>query len=584
MFISIPSLWSFLKPKRKRQFGLLALVMVIASFSEVLSIGAVLPFLGTLAAPEALFKHALVQPFIQALNLTRPQELILPFTIVFILAVIFSCAMRVLLLWLQTSISYSIGADLSNEIYERALYQPYEAHLFQNSSQLIDGITNKVGAVVANIILPILIILSSTLMLTGLVGVMIAIDPLIVLFSFGGFGFIYFIISVTTKKQLATNSQKISLNSVKAVKALQEGLGGIRDVLIDGSQKTFCAIYRHADFSFRRAQASNLIIAGAPRFLIEALGMVLISVFAYAVSIRDGDFSQAIPILGMIALGAQRILPVMQQLYSSFSNLKGSQDSLNDVIALLSKQIPYRANEEALAPMKFENSFKLDKVFYSYFHQGPQVLNNISFEIKKGSRVGFMGTTGSGKSTLLDIIMGLLLPTSGTLEVDGKQITYKNYRAWQARIAHVPQAIFLADASIAENIAFGVPIERIDMQRVKTAAQKAQIDNIVDSLDNKYLTLIGERGIRLSGGQRQRIGIARALYRNAEVLIFDEATSALDGDTELAVMQAINTLNSDVTVLIVAHRLSTLAGCDYIYEVINGNLVLSTLLEANGLS
>jgi ABC-type bacteriocin/lantibiotic exporter with double-glycine peptidase domain len=571
----IPRLWQHIAPRRKKQLGLLLLVMIVASFAEVISIGAVLPFLGVLTAPEKVFNHELAQPIINLLNLTQPQDLLLPLTLLFIAAAIVSAATRLLLLWLQTRLGHAIGADFSIEIYQRTLYQPYQVHLSRNSSQVIAGISGKVNAVVYSAILPLLAITSSTLMLTVILAALIAIDPWVALIAFGGFGSIYLLITLATRKRLAADSQKISRNSNQVIKALQEGLGGIRDVLIDGTQKTYCAIYRTADISLRQAQANNSILGGSPRFLIEALGVSLIALLAYGISGREAGFAQAIPILGALALGAQRLLPVMQQLYQSWSSLKGGQVSLNDVLDLISQPLPDHVNEPVPEPIKFADSIRLNNIGFRYSDQGSQVLSNINLDIKKGSRVGFIGITGSGKSTLLDIVMGLLPPTSGSLEVDGTAITTKNHRAWQAHISHVPQAIFLADISTAENIAFGVPLEKIDMQRVKGAAEKAQIAQTIESWDKQYQTSVGERGVRLSGGQRQRIGIARALYKKANVIVFDEATSALDNETEAAVMDAINAIGNDITVLMVAHRLSTLEGCDTVYELSHGKIIKS---------
>jgi ABC-type multidrug transport system fused ATPase/permease subunit len=567
------TLWSLISVRRKKQLGMLLAVMIITSFAEVVSIGAVLPFLGALTAPESLFNNPLAQPLINALKLTKPQDLILPLTGIFVTAAILSGAARVLLLWLQTRLGYAIGADLSIQIYHRTLFQPYQVHLSRNSSEVIAGISSKVSTVIYSIIMSLISIVSSTIIFVVIFMALIVIDPWVALGTFAGFGLIYFAITIATKERLAKNSQLISQNSNKVIKALQEGLGGIRDVLIDGTQLIYCAIYRSADVSLRRAQAENHIISGAPRFLIEALGTSLIALLAYGISTRNTDFSQTVPILGALALGAQRLLPVIQQLYSSWSAIKSGEASLNDLLDLMGQPLPAHLSELEPGQVKFEKSILLNQISFRYSDQSSQILSNISLEIKKGWRIGFVGATGSGKSTLLDIVMGLLQPTSGTLEIDGIPITHRNYRAWQSHIAHVPQAIFLADISIAENIAFGVPIEKIDMQRVKLSAEKAQIAKTIESWERKYQTLVGERGVRLSGGQRQRIGIARALYKEADLIIFDEATSALDSDTESAVMDAINAVDRKITLLIVAHRLTTLKGCNVVYRLDKGLLM-----------
>lgn len=562
-----------MQPHRKRALVVLLLVTIFTSIAELVSIGTLLPFLGALTEPEKIFSHKLAQPIIWALNLSRAEDLLLPITVLFICAAIISATARVILLWLQTRMGHAIGADLSIAIYERTLYQPYQTHLSRNSSQVIAGIAAKVNTVIYNILLPLLTLISSILLLTVLLVALIVIDPWVALLAFGGFGSVYFLITLVVRKHLSINSNTISKNNDLVIKALQEGLGGIRDVLIDGTQKTYCAIYRSADVSLRRAQAVNQVLSNTPRFIIEAIGISLIALLAYGLSSRAAGFAQAIPTLGALALGAQRLLPVMQQFYQSWSSLKSGRDSLNDVLELISQPMPEDLNESALRPIKFEGSIRLKNIDFRYPGHNLLALSNISLEIRKGARVGIVGKTGSGKSTLLDIIMGLLTPTSGTLEVDGTRITARNNRAWQAHIAHVPQVIFLADVSIAENIAFGVPVEKIDMHQVVRAAEKAQISQTIESWKEKYQTLVGERGVRLSGGQRQRIGIARALYKRADVIVFDEATSALDNATESEVMKSINAISDDVTVIIVAHRLSTLHSCDTVYEISDGKIV-----------
>jgi ATP-binding cassette subfamily B protein len=354
------------------------------------------------------------------------------------------------------------------------------------------------------------------------------------------------------------------------VRALQEGLGGIRDVLIDGTQAIYCKIYRSADVPLRRAQANNQIIGASPRFIIEALGIALIAVLAYTLTGREGGVAAAIPLLSALAIGAQRLLPVLQQLYGSWSSLRGGKASLNDVLDLLEQPVPEYARSLISEPIPFRQSIHLNNTSFRYTEKTAWVLHDLNLEIPKGARVGFIGTTGSGKSTLLDIIMALLTPCKGSLVIDGTTITEQNFRSWQAHIAHVPQSIFLADTTIAENIAFGVPPEQIDYQRVERAAEQAQIAKTIKSWEKGYETFVGERGVRLSGGQRQRIGIARALYKQADVIVFDEATSALDNETELAVMREIEKLGRELTILLIAHRLTTLKTCDLIVELADG--------------
>jgi ABC-type multidrug transport system fused ATPase/permease subunit len=565
-------LWHHISPRRRGQFGLLLVLMLLASFAEILSISAVLPFLGVLTVPERVFEHAAAKPVIDALGLTAPEQLLLPLTIAFGSAVLIAGAMRLLLLWASTRLSFAIGADLGISIYRRTLYQPYAVHVARNSSEVISGISGKANGAIYNTVLPALTIISASLMMITILIALLTVEPVIALLTFSGFGLIYVLIIRLTRRKLLTDSQCIARESVQVIKSLQEGLGGIRDVLIDGSQATYCEIYRKADLLLRRAQGNGAFISASPRYAVEALGMLLISVLAYTLAQQTDGIAKAIPVLGALALGAQRLLPVLQQAYGSWIGIQSGQASLQDTLELLDQPLPGYVDQPAAQPLTFNHNISLKQLEFRYSPQTPYILKKINLTIAKGSRVGFIGTTGSGKSTLLDIVMGLLEPTDGTLEIDSHPITPGNHRAWQAHLAHVPQAIFLADSTIEENIAFGVPVEQIDPQRVRQAAQQAQIANNIESWPKQYQTFVGERGIRLSGGQRQRIGIARALYKKVDVIIFDEATSALDQETEQAVMEAIEGLSEDLTLLIIAHRLTTLKNCTQIVELGEGGI------------
>ena len=562
--------WLKISSRRKTQFGALLVLMVIASFAEVISIGAALPFLGALTDPDRLFQVPAMQPLIRIFDLSKPLQLILPLTILFGFAAVIAGAMRLLMLWANTRLAFAAGADLSMDIYRRTLYQPYEVHCARNSSEVINGISTKANGVIYNMILPVLTLISSTIVMIAILIALFFVQPVVALAAFFGFGLIYLSIIFITRKQLAIDSELIARESSAVIKSLQEGLGGIRDVLIDGSQAAYCKIYRDADLPLRRAQGNNQFIAQSPRYALEALGMLLIAFLAFALSQSNHGVASAIPILGALALGAQRLLPVLQQAYSSWINVSGTQASLRDILKFLDQPLPAYADDLGVQSMSFEKEISLSHLCFRYRPETSWVLKDLNLTIKKGSRVGFVGTTGSGKSTLLDIVMGLLQPSQGELKIDGTVLTIKNQRSWQTHIAHVPQTIFLADSTLEENIAFGIPKGQINFDKVKEAAKKAQIAHVIDGLPEGYQTHVGERGVRLSGGQRQRIGIARALYKDADVIIFDEATSALDTETEEAVMEAIEGLSKDLTILIIAHRLSTLATCTQVVDLEGG--------------
>ena len=564
-------LWGHIDRRRRIQLFVLFLLTVSVSIVEIVSIGAVLPFLGLLTSPERVFQHPLAQHIIQPLGIATPQEMLLPMTVIFALAGFLSCSVRLLLILVQTRLSQAIGADFSYEMYRRTLYQPYSIHISRNSSEVISGISHKAAAIVANALLPLMTIVSSAILLSAIFIALMSLQPTIALQVFGGFGVIYVLLILATKRKMVRYSKQIAQGQTSVMRVLQEGLGGIRDVLIDGTQKVYCNTYRAVDAPMRKAVANVHIVSVSPRYGVEALGMILISLLAYTLAIRDAGITNAIPILGALALGAQRMLPMLQQIYSGWSLLRGGQMSISDALDLMDQPLPEYVGKPSLSNLKFERSIELSNVSFSYPQGGRDVLRQINFSIPKGCHLGIIGTTGSGKSTLLDLIMGLLSPTSGEMVVDGQLIDDKSLRAWQTLIAHVPQAIFLSDASIAENIALGVRKEEIDYPRVRDAAEKAQLSSFIESLEDKYNTSAGERGVRLSGGQRQRIGIARALYKHAELLVLDEATSALDNETEGSVMQVLGALRG-LTIIIVAHRLSTLKKCDQIVELESGSI------------
>ncbi|MEI6224931.1 MAG: ABC transporter ATP-binding protein [Deltaproteobacteria bacterium] len=567
MLQDVARLWRLLTPRRRGQFLLVVVVMVVASLSEMVSIGTVVPFLGVLASPERWFAMPALRPLIDLLGIHSPSGLVLPLTALFCAAAVLADATRFLLVWATTRVTYGAGADLSIDIYRRTLYQPYSVHVARNSSEVISGIVSKTSTVVSGAYLPLATFLGSALLIVSIVGTLMAIDFVTAVSAFVGFGLLYALFSGVTQRRLVRNGELIAARQTEVMKSLQEGLGGIRDVLIDGSQQVYCEAYQRADLSMRGAEASNSFIGWGPKFAMEALGMVLIAALAWTFRGSPGGLASAIPVLGAIALGAQRLMPALQQGYLSWTAMLGSQASLRETLRLLDQPLPDHAGRPNPPPIPFEREIELRDVGFRYTPGGPWVFRHLDLHIPRGSRVGFKGTTGSGKSTLIDLVMGLLDPTEGDLLVDGQPIGNANRRAWQVRIAHVPQSIFLADTTIAENIAFGLPRDQVDMDRVREAARRAHIADDIESWPSGYSTRVGERGVRLSGGQRQRIGIARALYKKASVIIFDEATSALDSDTEESVMRSIAGLGPDLTLLIVAHRLSTLQGCDRIVEV-----------------
>lgn len=569
----IARLWHHIGLRRRRHFVLLLLLMLLSGIAEIVSLGMVLPFIGVLAAPDTVMQYSLAKSFAQVWGIQSGDELILPLTVAFAVAALVAGAVRLLLVRVSTRLTFLSGSDLSIEIYRRTLYQPYRVHVARSSSEMISGITNKVGHTVLGVMLPLITLISASVLLIAIMSALIAINYVVATVAVVGFGGCYLLVTWFAKWRLQRNGERIAREHTQVVKALQEGLGGIRDVLLDGSQPSYCDVYRRADRPLRLAVGDNVFLGQFPRFAIEALGMVLIAALAYVLSFQAGGLAAALPALAALALGAQRLLPALQQGYSSWASITGSHASLVDTIELLDQPLPHELLEPAPEPLALQRSLELSNLRFRYTDDGPWVIDGIDLAIGSGERVGFVGATGSGKSTLLDLLMGLLSATSGKIMIDGETLSGNRIRAWQRSIAHVPQSIYLADSTLAENIAFGVPKADIDMQRVRCAADQAQIAAFIEKDRQGYDAVVGERGVRLSGGQRQRIGIARALYKNASVLILDEATSALDNATEQSVMNAIDGLARELTILIIAHRLSTVRGCDSIVELKEGRVV-----------
>jgi ATP-binding cassette, subfamily B, bacterial PglK len=572
-------LWHHLSSRRRHQFVLIIGLMLVGALAEVVSLGAVLPFLGILTAPQAVFNYRIVAHAAHAFGITTPSQLLLPLTIAFVTIALVAGAIRILLLRVSTRFIFAAGADLSIEVYRRTLYQPYSVHVARNSSEVISGITNKVSGTVLGVLLPLMTLMSSVMLLVMVPAALIAIDPIVALVASAGFGTSYALITWLSRRRLQQNSRRIADEQTRVMKALQEGLGGIRDVLLDGTQPVYCEVYRQADHMLRRAQGDNVFIGQSPRSLMEAFGMVLIAVLAFGLSRSSQGVATALPVLGALALGAQRLLPALQQSYGAWASIAGSQASLADTVALIDQPLPPELVLLVPAPLPLRDAIRFKAVRFRYASDGPWILDGLDLIIPRGARVGLVGGTGAGKSTTLDLLMGLLAPTEGEVLVDGQPIVGARVRAWQRTIAHVPQSIYLADTTFAENIAFGIPRAAIDMQRVRHAASQAQIADFIESRAEGYEAYVGERGVRLSGGQRQRIGIARALYKRASVLVLDEATSALDNATEQSVMEAIEGLHRDLTILLIAHRLTTVRRCDTIAVLEHGRVVAQAPYE-----
>lgn len=577
-FSILMRLWRHLSRHRRRQFAPLLVLTGVSALAEMLGLGIVFPFIGVLISPERFMAIPVVRSVMSGIGIETGREILFWLTAIFVFVTLAAFAVRLVLVWATSRLAFAVAGDLNEEVYRRTLYQPYIVHISRNSSEVIAGISTKVSHAMV-FLQQTLVMISSLIVLAALVMTLIVIEPVTAISSGLTFAAAYLIISTLVKRRLGHNGVVLSTEAARTVKALQEGLGSARDTLLDGSQSYYCEVYADSNRRSRRAQAANAFITVAPRYVMESFGVTFIAILAYLLTVQNGMGQETVPVLGALAFGAQRMLPSLQAIYGAWASIIASEASVEDALLLLDQPIPEDAFKPLPAPLGLSKIVELKAVDFAYHDKSPFVLQKLDLAIRKGDRIGIVGTTGSGKSTLLDILMGLLQPTHGYLVVDGQPITPENILAWRQSIAHVPQSIFLADASIAENIALGMPKHSIDMERVKHAARQAQIAEMIESRPEGYWARIGERGVMLSGGQRQRIAIARALYKRASILILDEATSALDTATEREVMESVRGLDPSLTIMVVAHRLASVRDCHRVIRVEGGTIVASGTYE-----
>jgi ATP-binding cassette subfamily B protein len=573
LFKDLIDLWSILSKRRHIQIFALIVLILLSAACEILSIGSVVPFIISMSNINAIYQNEYYQLFQNSIDIHfQPSELTIFFSIAFIIFGLLSGAVRVAVFMIQTRLSYAIGADITLRIYRKTLHLSYADFLKMNSSNLINTATSKVNTLVGGIVFSIISVVSATFLLITISAIIIFINPIVSLPLIFVISAIYLALTKFFKLKLLKDGKVKVDSETKLLKILQESYGGMRDILIDQTQEVYARIFQKVDLKMRHALGNAQILANLPRFIIESVGIILLTIATYLMVDPNLGFISAFPILALMAMGAQKVLPILQQIFLGISSVRSSQAALEEVmdIALYGSLIKKEGPGDNLT---FQHEIIFNNVSFFYDVPFSKAIEGISFRIKKGAWIGLIGSSGSGKSTLVDILLGLLKPESGSVLIDACPLTTSNIQSWQKKIAHVPQSIFLADLSVSENIAFGIDPEKIDMKRVVWAAKIAHISAVIENLPLGYRTLLGERGSRLSGGQRQRIGIARALYKKAELIVLDESTSALDVDTELQIIRNLEHELKNVTVIIVSHREKILRSCTSIIKMSTGRIV-----------
>lgn len=569
-------LFLLLNRNEKIQSILILILISIMALLETIGIASILPFMAVLTNPNLIETNLILNKMFEIsyiFGVNSNQHFLFALGVFVFFMLIISQIFKIFTTYIQVRFIYMREYTLGKSVLENYLHQPYSWFLNRHSAELGKTILSEVQILVFNGMFPLMELIAKGTVTIALVILLIIVDPTLAILIGISLTGAYSIIFYFVRNYLRRNGEKRLINNQLRFKAVSEAFGAAKEVKVGGLENTYIKSFSNSSQIYAQAFASQSVISQLPRYVLEAIGFGGILLMILYMMVKTGNFNNSLPVISLYVFAGYRLLPALQQMYSAFVQLTFIEPSLdklsNDIESL--KPISKNQNEE---PLSFKQSIKLKNVYYCYPNSSRNALTNTSLNIPSKSKIGLIGSTGSGKTTLVDIILGLLDPQKGHLEVDGKIITKQNTRSWQKSIGYVPQHIYLSDDTISANIAFGVESKYIDQKAVEKASKIANLHEfIINELPNNYQTNIGERGVKLSGGQRQRIGIARAIYHNPKILILDEATSALDNYTEKAVMDAINNLSKDMTIIIIAHRLNTIKMCDTIFKIDKGQVI-----------
>ncbi|OFW62411.1 MAG: hypothetical protein A2Z35_03200 [Actinobacteria bacterium RBG_19FT_COMBO_36_27] len=575
--------------ERKRLYMLFG-AMTISALIEVAGIVSILPFLALITNPTLINDNRFLNWLYITLNFQSSNRFLIFIGIMVLLILIVSNILVILTMWGVSRFTNMRNFTIARRLLSRYLHQPYIFFLNKNTIELGKNILSEVTIVTSGVLIPLMQIISSGIIALFIFAMLMVVEPLLALSVMVILGVAYIFIYRIVKKKVSNIGKRRFNANIELHKAVYEAFGGIKQLKLLGFEEVFINRYSKPSSEYARDTATNQIISGTPRYIMEVVAIGgIISVVLYLLASARG-FQDVLPIIGLFAFAAYRIMPALQNIYASITTMRfyvhGLDVLYRDMYAFEDKSYTPAYSKKKFPPLNLQKELRLEGITFSYPGTSKPVIDNLNIKIDSNTSVAFVGKTGVGKTTIADIILGLLRPCNGRMLVDGVEITDNNLSGWQKNLGYIPQDIYLLDDTVTRNIAFGVPDENIDMNIIKSTAQIANIHNFVtEELPNGYQTVVGERGIRLSGGQRQRIGIARALYHNPGVLVLDEATSALDGTTEKEVFEAINNISRTRTMIIIAHRLTTIRSCDVIYVLKYGKIVgqgkYEELMESN---
>ena len=576
-------LLALLTPPERKRLGVLMGMILVMAFADMLGVASILPFIAVLANPELVQANALLNTvftYSRPLGIQEIDQFLFALGVMVFVLLLISLALKALATYMQSRFAMMREYSIGKRLVEGYLHQPYSWFLNRHSADLGKTILSEVSAVIQGGMVPLMTLMAQSTVALALLVLLVIVDPLLALSVGMALGLAYAGIFAVMSGWLQRLGQaRVDANKERFT-AIGDAFGAAKEVKAGGLETAYIQRFAKPAETYAKGQAAVQVISQLPRFALEAIafgGMLLIILYLMA---KSGSFAAALPIIALYAFAGYRLMPTLQQIYVAFTKLRFAGPALDALYQDLSSLQAANPQHNQLKPLPLTRAIKLNQVSYCYPSAPRSALKNINLTIPVGSMVGFVGATGSGKTTMVDVILGLLEPQAGHLSVDSQRITATNQRLWQRAIGYVPQHIYLVDDSVAANIAFGVNAQDIDQLAVERAAMIASLHKFVmKDLPQGYATNVGERGVRLSGGQRQRIGIARALYHNPQVLILDEATSALDNLTEQAVMKAVYNLGHDFTIILIAHRLSTVRQCDQIYLLDRGELKASGTFE-----
>ncbi|MEY2965077.1 MAG: hypothetical protein RLZZ228_890 [Actinomycetota bacterium] len=580
-------IWRLLDRRQQRRLILLQFVSIFMAFSTVAGIAAVMPFFAVLAEPSLIESNRWLGVAYEWSGAESPRAFVVFLGIALIVAITLANVVNLLGKLAMTRFAFWVSNDLQITLFNEYLNRDYLFHSRENSATLVSKTTWQVQRITNGILQQGINLLTNVITIGTIVGAIVLVNPTVAAGAALVIGGSYVLIYLGVRNRLQRFGQLQTRANAARQRALQEGFGGIKEIIVLNVRGIFRREFEERCWDISKTSADAQVIGQSPKHALECIAVGGLVGVALIMSSAAGESSSAGPgpwlaQLSFLGLAAYRLLPAMQQLFQSITQIRVNRSAFENIVDDL-RLGRSRERSESSSVLEWSDrprlAIELRNASFRYGADRPRALNDLNLSIPVGTTVGFVGPSGSGKTTTADIVLGLLVPECGALVVDGETIDDSNRVAWQSRLAYVPQHIFLTDGSVAENIAFGVRREEIDMDRIREAGRLAQIDEFVQGLDKAYDEQIGERGVRLSGGQRQRIGIARALYRQASVLVFDEATSALDGLTEQEVMSAIEGLQGQRTILLIAHRLTTVRHCDAIFEFENGRVARSGTYE-----